>query len=78
MSLAPGAGLLLHTDGLTEARTRGGDLFGERRLASFLASRSGPEPIRAATLVADLVGLLDRLSGGVRDDVALLALSVPA
>lgn len=75
--LAPGSGLLLYTDGLTEARTRRGNLLGQGGLGAFLAGRRGVA-VSAAQVVAGLVALLEQMSGGVRDDVALLALSVPA
>lgn len=76
--LAPGSGLLLYTDGLTEARTRGGGLLGQDGLAAFLSGETGGRPVSATTVVAGAVALLARLDGGVRDDVAMLALSVPA
>lgn len=41
--LAPGAGLLLYTDGLTEARIDGGCLLGQERLAAFLGGRHGAD-----------------------------------
>lgn len=76
--LAPGSCLLLYTDGLTEARTRGGGLLGQDGLAAFFTGETGGGPVRATKVMADTVALLARLDGGVRDDVAMLALSVPA
>lgn len=78
VQLAPGSGLLLYTDGLTEARTGGGALLGQDGLAAFFTSETGGGPVRAAEIVAGAVTLLTRLGSGVRDDVAMLALSVPA
>lgn len=73
--LAPGEGLLLYTDGLTEARTLSGEMIGEKGLAGFLTARTAP--VSAAAVVEDTVALLDATPNGAGDDVALLALSVP-
>lgn len=52
-------------------------LLGQDGLAAFLTQRGDGGPVSAGQLVADAVALLEELSGGVRDDVALLAFSVP-
>ncbi|MGW0363363.1 PP2C family protein-serine/threonine phosphatase [Streptomyces sp. NPDC002990] len=75
LHLQPGQGLLLYTDGLTEARTADGHMLADSGLADFLAQR--PAPVSAAALVEDTVALLETLPDSDRDDVALLALSVP-
>ncbi len=75
--LPPGAGLLLYTDGLTEARIPGGRLLGQDGLAAFLARPDRCGPVSATGLVADAVAPLEQRSGGACDDVALLVLSVP-
>ncbi|MDQ0798142.1 PP2C family protein-serine/threonine phosphatase [Streptomyces sp. B1I3] len=75
LHLEPGQGLLLYTDGLTEARTAAGEMLTEDGLAAFLAKR--PRPISAVALIEDTVALLDTLPDTERDDVAVLALSVP-
>ncbi|PJE97308.1 hypothetical protein CUT44_13075 [Streptomyces carminius] len=74
LHLAPGHGLLLYTDGLTEARRSDGSMLGEDGVAAFLISRTTSA---ATELVEDAVALISDLPGGVDDDVALLALSVP-
>ncbi|MFE9782186.1 PP2C family protein-serine/threonine phosphatase [Streptomyces sp. NPDC005775] len=75
LHLEPGQGLLVYTDGLTEARTADGDMLNQDGLAAFLANR--PRPVSAAALIEDTVALLDTLPDTERDDVAVLALSVP-
>ncbi|MFD3513923.1 SpoIIE family protein phosphatase [Streptomyces sp. NPDC058657] len=75
LHLTPGQGLLLDTDGLTEARTADGDMLAGIGLTHFLAQR--PAPVSAKALIEDTVALLDTLPDTERDDVALLALSVP-
>ncbi|MGA5499362.1 PP2C family protein-serine/threonine phosphatase [Streptomyces cinereoruber] len=72
--LAPGHGLLLYTDGLTEARLPDGTMLGEEGVADFLTTRTTPD---AGRLIEDTVALLAGLPAGPGDDVALLALSVP-
>ncbi|MGW7342770.1 PP2C family protein-serine/threonine phosphatase [Streptomyces sp. NPDC054854] len=74
LHLAPGHGLLLYTDGLTEARLADGTMLGEDGVAAFLATRATTS---AAALVEDTVSLVADLPHGAGDDIALLALSVP-
>lgn len=73
LRLSPGETLLLYTDGLIEARP-GGELYGETRLADFLAEQTDAT---AADLVDALVKLIDGFQPAPTDDVALLALGVP-
>ncbi|MEU6389440.1 GAF domain-containing SpoIIE family protein phosphatase [Streptomyces sp. NPDC046939] len=75
LHLGAGQALLLYTDGLTEAHTSAASRLGEDGLAAFLTAR--PASCGATQLIKDTVGLLDALPQGARDDVALLALSVP-
>jgi len=74
--LEPGQALLLYTDGLTEARGADGQLLDTEGVAAMLAARTGPAT--AAAVVADTVAFLAGLPNGTDDDVALLALGVPA
>jgi sigma-B regulation protein RsbU (phosphoserine phosphatase) len=74
-SLAPGQGLFLYTDGLTEARTPQGAMLGEDGLTGFLHRRTGS--VTATALVEETATLLASLPDGAGDDVAVLALSVP-
>ncbi|MCT9935242.1 SpoIIE family protein phosphatase [Planotetraspora sp. A-T 1434] len=73
--LGPGDGLLLYTDGLTEARLPGGHLFGEDRLAELAATLAGTN---AQRLVSEIQNLLTGFGPGLADDTAILALTVPA
>ncbi|MEJ3653040.1 SpoIIE family protein phosphatase [Actinomycetes bacterium KLBMP 9759] len=75
--LVPGDTLLLYTDGLTEARTRGDGRarYSEEELHEHLAALT---PTTAPRVVAALAELLAGFGDGVDDDTALLALSVPA
>jgi serine phosphatase RsbU (regulator of sigma subunit) len=77
--LEPGGGLLLYTDGLTEARPSAGakrpdGLFGEDRVARMVAELAGEPPDR---VVNELRAAAERFSGGrLSDDLCLLALRV--
>jgi serine phosphatase RsbU (regulator of sigma subunit) len=70
--LEPGDAILLYTDGVTEARTADGDLFGLDRLIDLLereaASEQPPEEILRRLVRA----VLDYEPGGLRDDATLL------
>ena len=74
--LGAGDTLLLYTDGLTEARTETADgRFEEEALLAFTAAIA---PTTAPAAVAALTTLLTELGPGLEDDVAVLAISVPA
>lgn len=73
LHLRPGQTLLLHTDGLTEARP-GGTFFGEDGLIDFLNGRTERN---AYELIAGLADLIQQFDPPPADDVALLALGVP-
>ncbi|MCC6832483.1 MAG: SpoIIE family protein phosphatase [Thermoleophilia bacterium] len=72
--LAPGDALVLHTDGITEAR-RHGLFFGERRLMRVLRAAAGGD---AGELVRAVERSVEEFQGGapLLDDVAVLALRV--
>ena len=70
--LEPGDAVLVYTDGVIEARTPDGELFGLPRLTDLLEreAASGQPP---EELVRRLVrAVLDHQSGGLRDDATLL------
>jgi phosphoserine phosphatase RsbU/P len=72
--LAPGDTLILYSDGLTEARTRAGRRYGDEALRDFAR---GLGPTDAAAAVEAVAGLLTTFEV-VDDDVAVMALTVPA
>jgi serine phosphatase RsbU (regulator of sigma subunit) len=78
IELAPGELCLLYSDGLTEARGGGSgtEQYGEERLRDALASCAGMPGAAAVERVRQLV--CDWMHGGVRDDIALLAVRAPA
>ncbi len=73
--LHPGDMLLLYTDGLIDARTGTGNFFEEEGVVAALRERREDS---AASVVASLADIVKGLGSGVTDDVALLAMSVPA
>jgi sigma-B regulation protein RsbU (phosphoserine phosphatase) len=75
--LASGDALLLYTDGVTEGR-RGREFYGERRLTESVV-RHTRQPTDAVALVHGVVDDVVAFQGGnPRDDIAVLALAVPA
>ena len=70
--LEPDDVVLMYTDGVTEARTPDGELFGLDRLADLL-EREAASGRTAEELLRRLVeSVLDHQSGGLRDDATLL------
>ncbi|BCJ56363.1 hypothetical protein Asp14428_78380 [Actinoplanes sp. NBRC 14428] len=78
VELAPGELCLLYSDGLTEARggPSGQEQYGEARLHDALASCRGMPVDAAVERIRQLVS--DWVHGGVRDDIAMLAVRAPA
>lgn len=62
---------------LTEARTGDGGLLGQDGVVAFLDGERIRGPVSASGIIASIAALLEGLGGGVRDDVAILAMSVP-
>lgn len=77
IALAPGDGLLLYTDGISEALDRDGNLFGEARLSDLLAGRSADN---AQDLVERVCGAAGEHSAGAEqaDDITVLAVRLAA
>lgn len=75
MRLDRPAGLLLYTDGVTDAANPAGDLFGAERLADWMRSHP-PGSAGASALRDDLAATLAAFRGGaaLRDDQAFLFL----
>ena len=69
----PGEGILVYTDGVTEARNPGGDFFEESRLETYLAAHAS-QP--AEELVRGLQAEVERFEAGAvhSDDITVLAL----
>jgi sigma-B regulation protein RsbU (phosphoserine phosphatase) len=74
MQLGAGDGLFLYTDGVTEAMDASGTLFGDRRLAVWLAQVGAVAPEQVVRAVVDEV---KRYAGNVvqSDDMTALAVS---
>lgn len=73
--LAPGDVLVLYTDGLTEARSQGGDFLGEEHVHQQLERC---RDLDAASIALRLERLaLEFQSGNARDDIALIVIRVP-
>lgn len=69
--LEPGAGFVAFTDGLTEARRRGGDLFGIERAGELIAALRDAEP---AIVVSTLRNAAEHYAGGaLSDDLCMVA-----
>lgn len=78
LRIAAGDRLLLYTDGVTEARSPAGELFGDERLRDLLASAAGESAEKLAdTLLERLAAWCGRAPGeALDDDVTLLVVDV--
>lgn len=74
--LSPGDAVVFFTDGVTEARGEGNDLYGEERLRALLGESASMEAAAMAGAVVDAV--LAYQGGVARDDIAVVVVRVPA
>ena len=72
--LDPGAGLLLYSDGVTEAHRPRHELFGEHRLTAALREVAGSDP--AAVVRRVLSDLHEHVGGTLGDDLCIVAARV--
>ena len=70
LTLAPGDSILFHSDGLVEAHSPSGEMFGFPRLAAFVASHEGGKPLIDAVL--DQLGEFTGPGWEQEDDVTLV------
>ena len=77
LTLAAGDGIVLYTDGVTEATDRVQSLYGEDRLAGALRGLLGGN---AGSVIDGIVGDVDAFASGVEqaDDITLLAFKLLA
>lgn len=76
VTLAPGDLMLLFTDGATEVRRHGREVFGLPQLGALLGEIGEVSAAKAAERVEDAV--LNASGGPPRDDIAVVAIKIPA
>jgi sigma-B regulation protein RsbU (phosphoserine phosphatase) len=71
--IEPGESVVLYTDGVTEARNKNGEFFGDERLQTFIADQGAKA---AEKLIQGLHGTVQNFSAGTQqhDDFTVLAL----
>lgn len=75
VELAPGDLLVMYTDGVTEVRKRGREVFGVDQLRALLGEIGDVSAAKAAERVEDAV--LNASGGPPRDDLAVVAVRIP-
>lgn len=72
IALQPGDRVLMHTDGVTEARTRDGSLFGLERSGDYVIRASATGELAPEILRRLIHWILDANPGRLRDDATIL------
>jgi serine phosphatase RsbU (regulator of sigma subunit) len=70
--LCPGDRVLLHTDGVVEARSPAGEFFGEERLADFVVTAEAAGDPAPETLRRLMGSVLDHQAGQLQDDASIV------
>ncbi|GAA2746582.1 MULTISPECIES: PP2C family protein-serine/threonine phosphatase [Kitasatospora] len=70
--LQPGDRLLIYTDGVTEARSAGGELFGEQRLVDTIVQHMATGDPAPEALRRLIHGLMDHQAHRLRDDATIV------
>lgn len=78
LRLGPGDGLLLYTDGITEARGSGPRLFGDEAMLASVHRLRAADPTITALVDGLVAAALDFQGGHARDDIAAIGLRVLA
>lgn len=70
--LQPGDRVLFYTDGVTEARTRDGELFGLQRFADYVIRATAAGELASETLRWLIHSILDVETSRLRDDATIV------
>jgi serine phosphatase RsbU (regulator of sigma subunit) len=76
VAVSPGDRVLLFTDGLSEARDRAGEPFGDSRLRALFAACAHLDPEPLAETLLERIGEWTRGNAGFEDDLTLVVLGV--
>ena len=74
MQLHPGDRVLVHSDGIVEARSPEGEFFGDERLADFIVRAEGSGDPAPETLRRLMRAVVDHQAGQLQDDASIVVL----